>query len=357
MTQIPLLITIAILNILGTGSAYAVRTSEQFNYDNRDKIDRSLEYFRDLPQSIADQNSQIDFLLEKEAPKQWLLDRVHYLIPTEPGKSLGFSLSKENYVYPNIDLTTDITHNETINRKKDEQKNAKTLMTNTGANLYEKGKRAQKLLSVNLGTHFSDLGVVPITSPRIGLISIAPYFFSEDLNISETGNREADLISVLAFLFHEARHSDGSAQELGFPHSKCPSSSDYAGLEVCDQAYNGPYAISSLILNELRKDCADCTEVESEVLRLMYIDFQQRILNDNAMTLEKKEKINDLQNQLDLFYQQLYYEKKSETVDKLQVKLLENLIYNNQEKLKVLKNTKLLNHTYWSTTPEAISIP
>lgn len=351
----PLFMIMVILKFLGSNPVYAIQVSEQFNYTYQDKIDRSFEYFRGLPFEEKNyQNSELEFLLEKETPKQWLLERVQYILPSGHDKKLEYTLSKENYAYPNQLFTAPIRSESHVSSKK----NAKSLMTNIGADLYEKGKHLSKLLSVNLKGHFSDLQELPIISPRVGLVSIAHDFFSEDLYISETGNREADLISMIAFLFHEARHSDGNGHELGFPHSTCPASSDYSGLKVCDQAYNGPYSISSMMLSEMRKDCVDCSETESEVLKLMYIDFQQRILNDNAMTLEKKEKINDLQNQVDLYSQQLYYKTKSESnrpSDKLQIERLENLIYTNQQKLKVLQNTKLLNHTYWSTTPETLT--
>ncbi len=332
-------------------SIYAIRTSDLFAQDHYERIRSAIDNFLDLPQSNS--SEEVAFLLENETPKKWLTDRIHYLLPKFEKAKWSYTLSEDVMVYPNSQLViSDHSNNENT------PTSAKSLMSNLGANLYEIGKRKQKLLTLNLGHYFSEVEELPITSPRVGLVTISPYYFSEDLYVSETGDQLADSISLISFLFHEARHSDGSGKELGFPHSLCPDSSDYAGLQVCDQAYNGPYGISSLMLKELGQQCEDqCSEVESEVLKLMYFDFQQRIMNDNAMTLEKKEKINDIQNTLDLFYQELYYQKKNEEIDQLQVHLINNLIFSNEQKLKVLLNTELLNHTYWVTTPEKLILP
>lgn len=342
----------ALLFILLTFPSYfwssascAQQISQLFENQEKLKIQLSMDYF--FNQTAPVHTKDVLFLLESDQPTQWFEKRVNYIIPNT--ESLKTSLSKEDYSYP-YPLKVNLQKFNFI----EETQISMALMSNVGAELYVQGKKKNKLLSVDLSSHFSQLDNLSITSPRVGLVSISSQYFSKEFNISETGLGEADHISMLAFLSHEARHSDGHDKELGFPHTLCPESSDYSGLKVCDQSYNGAYGVSAAILLELTQECRDCSEIDTEVLKLMYFDFKQRIINDNAMTVERKNQINDLQNELDHYYEKRYFAVRNSQNWNDKLALYEKIIFGLEQKIKILQNTDLLNHTYWESSPEEI---
>ncbi len=341
--------------LLWSTPTLAVTISEELNLLHKEKIERSLDFF--FNHEHREFNNEIKFLLENELPQEWLTHRLKYIVPLRNRRNWEYTLSEDSYKYPSIDHSRPNIEEEIPVEEPHSDNHSLALMSNVGANLYEIGKKSSKILTLDTRRYFSDIDSLEITSPRIGLIAISERYFSEDFYISDSGDQVADKISLLSFLFHEARHSDGNGKYLGFPHSICPPSSDYAGLKVCDEAYNGAYGISAQILKEYSSTCDSCSETEKEVLKLMYFDFEQRIINDNAMTLERKEEINDLQNKLDLFYEQLYYLKQEGNSQSLQGTLLRNLVFNHEERLKILQNTKRINRTYWSATPERLVFP
>lgn len=342
--------------LLWSSPAHAIKVSDSFSHPHAQRINESISAF--FKYENFELNDELKLLLEGQRPQKWLEQRVKYVVPMFENRKWYYSLSKAEVLYPSALSLVSENESDLDHREDKPQNNSRALplMTNIGANLYEIGKKEGKLLTLDVHRYFTDFDNLTITSPRVGLIGVSPHYFTPELYISEEGDQVADTISLISFLFHEARHSDGKAEQLGFPHTLCPDSSDYAGLEVCDEAYNGAYGVSASILKELTKQCEDCTETESEVLMLMYFDFQQRILNNNAMTLEKKEEINDLQNALDTFYQELYYLRKESPSPEMyfQITLIENLVFNYTQRLKILQNTKLSNHTYWPTAPEKI---
>jgi len=344
-TRALLFILLTLPSYFWSSPACAQQISQQFDDQEKLKIQLSMDYF--FNQTAVVHTEDVLFLLESDQPTQWFEKRVNYIIPNT--QKLKTTFSNEDYSYP-YPLELDSKELDLIQ----ETQISMSLMSNLGAELYVQGKKKKKLLSIDLSSHFSDLDNLSVTSPRVGLVSISSQFFSKEFYISETGTGEADHISMIAFLIHEARHSDGHDKELGFPHTLCPESSDYSGLKVCDQSYNGAYGVSASVLLELTKECRDCSEIDSEVLKLMYFDFKQRIINDNAMTLEKKNQINDLQNELDHYYEKRYFAVRNSQNLNDRIALYEKVIFGLEQKIKILQNTELLNHTYWESSPEEI---
>lgn len=308
--------------LLGQSALLAQQISEKFKYEDRTFTESTLLYLSEISVNEPWEDSpKLQFLLESEPPKEWLEKRISYLIPEQ---------------------------------KTFETSQMLPLMSNLGAKLYSDSKQRKETPLYSLEDHFLSLedNKLVINSPRVGIVSVSQHYFSKENKISDTGDKEADYVSMLSLLFHEARHSDGNHESLGFSHTTCPESSDYVGLKVCDASYNGPYAISAEVLDHLISQCHSCSDVEKEVLQLMYFDFQGRIINDNAMTLKKKNEINDIQNQLDSLYEEKYYKNQAPVQNFVSILILKRKISILETRLNHLQNTELKNNTYWDPTPE-----
>lgn len=121
---------------------------------------------------------------------------------------------------------------------------------------------------------------VDITSPRSGLVLLNPEIFNFG-ELSENGN-----LSIIATLFHEARHSDGNqhSNSLAFSHIKCPEYLElYSGRYACDNVANGAYAVEAKI-TKLYTDKAceqDCDERYRAIANAQYLDAKSRIITED----------------------------------------------------------------------------
>jgi hypothetical protein len=206
----------------------------------------------------------------------WLEKRVHYVVDD------GFDLNGRSttngkmvqYSYP-----TEIP--DALKEKlPDSQSIGSTatpglMMSNLSASIYFMGKQRQYVILLDL----PGIGNIPVTSPRMGLLEIGPALFP-DLHGYHAQNIYLDICRV-STLFHEARHGDGHGVTLGFMHAKCPAGKDYAGLNVCDAAANGPYTIQASLHKNMMNSCgAACTEKTKRALQLVYYDIADRTLSD-----------------------------------------------------------------------------
>jgi hypothetical protein len=156
-----------------------------------------------------------------------------------------------------------------------EDSRPKIVMSNLGAGLYMMGKQRNILLALKKG----DGKIVPVVSPRTGLIQIGEGLFFKKFQVNqENVQAPANSISRLATLFHEARHSDGHGATLAFGHAYCPEGHAYAGYPACDKNLNGPYTIGAQILKTLAQGCGDCSVREKAILKAMEADARSRIL-------------------------------------------------------------------------------
>ncbi len=151
---------------------------------------------------------------------------------------------------------------------------------NLGTGLYIEGKTAGRLLELDLGTR-----IVRSTSPRIGVIQIhAGLFDPSRAMTSDQGAQGAqgamsNTLNRLSILFHEARHSDGNKESLGFLHAVCPEGHKFAGMSVCDRNANGPYQVEGTILRSFTESCERCSSGERERLRLKYLNSFERVIS------------------------------------------------------------------------------
>lgn len=155
------------------------------------------------------------------------------------------------------------------------------VMGNMGAALYMVGRQNQVVVGFNM----IGGGLVPITSPRVGLFQVGRGLF-QPLSPKWAPEVIEDFVHSMFrmdTLFHEARHSDGStrvaAKQLGFAHERCPPGHELAGFPACDRPSNGPYRVGALILKSAVEGCGpECSTRDVEILTLLYADSMSRIL-------------------------------------------------------------------------------
>lgn len=155
------------------------------------------------------------------------------------------------------------------------------VMGNMGAGLYMAGRQNKVVVGFNM----LGQGLIPITSPRVGLFQVGRGLF-QPLSPKWAPEVIEDFVHSMFrmdTLFHEARHSDGStknaARELGFAHEICPPGHEFAGFPACDRPSNGPYRVGALMMKGAIEGCdPDCTTRDKEILTLLYADSMSRIL-------------------------------------------------------------------------------
>lgn len=132
------------------------------------------------------------------------------------------------------------------------------LMLNLGALVVDHWRRLEKHGSgVSLhqrSLSIAGLGWINVQSPRVGILQLLPAFGTDEVDAfgeSQDPNEAGSMLASawrLSVLFHEARHSDGRANNAGFPHQPCPSGHAFAGVAACDSAANGPYRMGAMLL-------------------------------------------------------------------------------------------------------------
>jgi hypothetical protein len=143
-------------------------------------------------------------------------------------------------------------------------------MENSGTALYLYGKKHNILYGVNI----AGLGSILATSPRVGLIKIGKNIFKNLSKVPDPAHRDLTLILTL---FHEARHSDGSGEEAGFIHEKCPSG-EYKDIYACDNNANGGYSAEAELSRTVINSCENCPDTFLDPLRIHYMDRKSRVI-------------------------------------------------------------------------------
>ncbi len=279
---------------------------------------------------------------------QWLGERVKYLVIGKTGALPAFYASDETRLYPNGDTFPEAMDNLFIV----ENHNQQTMMANLGVSYYLFGKSRRRLISLNIAEHFPFVPeILDITSPRVGLIEVNRSFFNKESSITGLGNRPADKLLRLSFIFHEGRHSDGHGESLGFFHSTCPAGHDYAGRLACDTPANGAYQVSATFLKKSAEVCESCDEASKEALRLAYLDARNRILDRKILTPDQQETLNELENKLNELVRSMLANFNSASDHQKNILLgeMENL----EIQIHILKNG-FPAKVYWKSAPEAL---
>ena len=212
--------------------------------------------------------------------QSWLEDRVQFAIESDFDLDTHMVKIDSAFHYPEPNKIPDAF--ETEEKKSSQQtqsdENKDVIMLNMGSFYYGEGKVNKELLGVDLG----NLGLVPLVSPRVGLLKIGPGMFP-DVGSKKIQNAFFDIFRA-ATLFHEARHSDGHGKSMGFLHEKCPVGHTYGGRYACDAATNGAYSIGALMQKNLMNSCKDCSKSTMAALRLLYLDISDRVLSPEDAT-------------------------------------------------------------------------
>lgn len=232
-------------------------------------------------------NERVQFIMEQDFLKPELISVIGPMGATKQiDKSNGeiedsvMSLKGKNLADPDTYRDLGINVNNEIAESGDD---SGVVMSNTGTALYYLGKSNGFVLGLQVETDEAS-HIVPISSPRSGIIEIGPVLFANRYLINKK-EKEAAINSYnrAATLLHEARHSDGNeaSGSLGFFHNDCPDFHDLKGMAACDFNGNGPYAIGGVFMYETAKKCTDCKEEEKAGLLARAYDSFSRVMKVN----------------------------------------------------------------------------
>ena len=229
--------------------------------------------------------------LNSHTAVDWLNQRVNYVVSEN---ALSFFnllvrrvifVEQENVDFPNANIApysletmeqTKLQVQAGLNSEK-----AMTVMSNIGSALYLSGKNDHTVLGMKVSRGlFKRSERVALNSPRAGIIQIGEGLFSKELAVNRNDEQAlANTVFRMGTFFHEARHSDGNGESLGFLHAICPKGHDYEGEAACDENLNGPYSVGMVMMAEMTRACEDkCSAKETETLKLLVLDSANRIL-------------------------------------------------------------------------------
>lgn len=192
----------------------------------------------------------------------WLEERIHFIVEKEFNYQGRITILKENVSYPNEIKAPEGETKEHAEFDMGEVP-PEFFMGNTGIWLYNVGKWNNTQYGITIPTaENKNPAVIPINSPRVGIIMIGNTLFGRDSNSEK--HALAYSISRIRTYFHEARHSDGNGESLGFPHAECGYS--YNMSDVCEANANGPYAVGLAIIKEMVKSCDECSASDKQYL-------------------------------------------------------------------------------------------
>lgn len=291
MQKYLLVLIFLLTNSLSASASSNIILSSKINGPLRTKIQKDLEVlnnFKFKPATLATLKIMNLSELNSSSASLWLNERVNYIVEDHALTKFHY-VERENVIYPNANLlpysmnpvNQDVAINPEITDDSDDSEEGITVMTNIGAALYGNGKVEKKLYGMKISRGFLKGPLkVRVDSPRVGIIQIGEGLFSREMSVNnQRPDSIANSLNRLAIFFHESRHSDGNGESLVFAHSICPSGHDFEGLQACDESLNGSYAVSANMLKEMLRSCDDqCTEREKEMMRLIILNYQNRIL-------------------------------------------------------------------------------
>lgn len=261
----------------------------------------------------------------------WLYNRVKYII----GEDYHIwhrrnALTRRWHKFPNTPLPPFMT-------KSLESFYGVVIMSNTGAELYLRGKRDKILRGIKL-----DRKDVYATSPRVGILQVGAGLFRESFQINTELNSEANKIKRLATLFHEARHSDGHSEHIGFHHDKCPSGHPLSGLNACETSANGAYTTEAVATKTLLLNCHSCSQEDTTKLQAAVADAYSRVILVSHMKTEAQllQEIEAYQRVVEFYIEYLqtspHYEPGIRELARLRAEIIKC-----EEQLAELRNPKI----------------
>lgn len=196
----------------------------------------------------------------------WIYNRVKYIIGQEyqfKGRNL---VKKSGHTFPATPLPPSVV-------KRTNSMAGIIIMSNVGAELYLTGKRDNVLNGIKL-----DNESVFAPSPRVGILQVGEGLFLERLLINKDTNSEANKIKRLGTIFHEARHSDGHSEHVGFIHDDCPAGHNMSGFPACESYSNGSYSLEAVTTKTLLQNCLTCSNEDKTKLAVTIADSFNRVV-------------------------------------------------------------------------------
>lgn len=285
------LILASFLATIAMAQANDITLSRGIKNHLRDKIKRDLNILENLKFNTVTDEGTLKLMgvseLDAQTATNWLSERVNYVIEENALSFFKLLIKKSVYVerqgvdFPNNDV---LPYSMDPNNKASlfNEEEGVVVMSNIGAGLYMAGKSESKVYGMKISRGLLKKRIrVSVESPRSGIIQIGEGLFMKEITVNNNNPESiANSINRLATFFHEARHSDGNGSSLAFAHSPCPTGHDMAGAYACDEGLNGPYAIGAVMTKEMLKSCDEtCTEREKEILKIIILDSQNRIMN------------------------------------------------------------------------------
>lgn len=331
----------------------SIHVSKKIPSGQRELIHQDLEFLKTVSLwKDFDLKDSLETDIKEGSPdyiKQWLNERVSYIVPQVNNRSLPIFQSQMPGSYPLSEAYPKNVH--TMFLVEDSFANA--IMANIGTSFYLLGKQTNQTLSIKTKEHFPlRVPFLAVPSPRVGLIEVYSAFFKPELSLSGKGNQPGDRILRLSYLFHEGRHSDGNGNTLGFFHAECPVGHDYAGRYACDTPSNGSYKVGAVFLRHALEACHACSESNKEALRLAYFDSRNRILDRPILTPKMVDELNDLQNQMNSVINKIFSQMNKLTDDEKNGLILQ--IEELEEKIFEIKNPESMAKVYWNSAPEGL---
>lgn len=221
--------------------------------------------------SIKDIDSQFKSMIE--VPKidgahlyNWVYNRVKFIIGEDyqlRGRNL---VSQKGHRFPATPIPPSV-----LNRTN--QYAGTIIMSNVGAELYLLGKLDNILKGIKL-----DNKSVFAPSPRVGILQVGEGHFLERLLINKNLNSEANKIKRLGTIIHEARHSDGHSEHIGFIHNKCPEGHSLGGFAACEASSNGPYSLEAVAMKTFLLNCRTCSVEDKTKIQTAIADAFGRVI-------------------------------------------------------------------------------
>lgn len=196
----------------------------------------------------------------------WIYNRVKFIIGEEYVIRRRDILTQSGFTFPSSPLPYHAFD-------KVDAYGGVVIMSNVGAGLYLEGKRDRKLkgLKINRKKVFAK-------TPRVGILQVGEGLFLERLLINGDMDSEANRIKRVGTLVHEARHSDGSGEHVGFIHSKCPVGHTLSGFDACEPYKNGAYSLEAALTKNLLEDCKTCSIEDKTKLEVAVADSFDRVV-------------------------------------------------------------------------------
>lgn len=255
--------------------------------EQRDLFRKDLAYLNEF--RLASRDEELERVLGwKESDGllvEWLAARARIFVGESFDPHSALVTVAEPFSYENPFVLPNLERYPTTRGARPEeplQTHHLIAMSNLGTSIYLRGKSERRLYGVTVPGG----ELVPVSTPRVGILQVGRghFFFALERFGAQRSSLDSEAYSVLrlATLFHEARHSDGNGESLGFLHALCPPDHDYAHTYSCDRNVNGPYMVGGLIARTLLAQCKTCTAAEREALRLEALDSFQRVIRETS---------------------------------------------------------------------------